>query len=397
MDAKVSVKPMAGSATKSKAAVSRCLFLLVLVYAISFTMIGPMMPILIEQYTIRVSEGGLISTFQSIGGILAFVLGGIFADRMKKSRLVGISFGIYVVSLLLISIAPIYMVLLCLFFVLGVSTNLVDILANAYISDLYQEKRGMVLNLLHSFFGVGAFIGPLFSSILIQQGVNWNIVFRILGVVCIVVLVLFSVILRNAPEEIQIHSRQEKKNILKFFTIPRMWILCIIMLLYAAHQYGLNTWLPMYMETSLGSTNFLSSLSLSVFWIGIILGRLTCSRLSLRFTPRQLIMWGGLIGGIILTLGILMSSPVMLIITSGLSGLLTGAFIPLLITIGCEWYPQNSGAISSILFLNSTVSRMLFPWLIGIIAEVFNFRLGMLITSVSLIITFFVAITIREE
>ncbi|HHU63569.1 MAG TPA: MFS transporter [Clostridiales bacterium] len=396
MEVKAPAGSMTDRASKSKWAITVCLFLLILVFAVSFTMIGPMMPILINKYAIKWSQGGLISTFQSIGGILAFVFGGLLADKMKKTKLIGISFILYILSLLLISLAPVYLVLLCLFFILGLGTNLLDILANAYISDLHPERRGVVLNLLHTFFGVGAFIGPLFSSLLIEQGVHWNVVFRILGIVCGVLLVLFIIITYTMPVNTREGSQEDSKNVLKLFAIPKMWILGIIMLLYTAHQGGISTWLPTYMETSLKSTPLLSGMGLSVFWIGIILGRLACSKLTQRFSPKKLIIWGGLAGGIVLTLGLLTNSPMVLIITAGLSGLLSGAFIPLLITIGCGWYPQNSGAVSSILFLKFSISRMLFPWLMGIIAEVSNFRLGMLITSITLIISFFIALAIPE-
>ena len=68
------------------------LYVLMTIYAVSNTMIGPLMPRIIDEYGLRLSQGGLILTFQSIGGILAIIIGGIVADAVKKPRLIWASY-----------------------------------------------------------------------------------------------------------------------------------------------------------------------------------------------------------------------------------------------------------------------------------------------------------------
>src|SRR5690554_3079195 len=80
------------------------LFLIMGIYAISITMIGPIMPSVIEDYQIRLSQGGLMTTAQSIGGMLAVLFVGIMAGRFKKTKLIIISFLVFGASLLLVSL-----------------------------------------------------------------------------------------------------------------------------------------------------------------------------------------------------------------------------------------------------------------------------------------------------
>ncbi|NLW10897.1 MAG: MFS transporter, partial [Clostridiaceae bacterium] len=138
------------------------LFLIMGIYAISITMIGPIMPSVIEDYQIRLSQGGLMTTAQSIGGMLAVLFVGIMAGRFKKTKLIIISFLVFGASLLLVSLSDIYAVLLVVFFVFGAGSRMADTLLNAYVSDLYNKKRGYYLNLLHMYFGIGALIGPIY-------------------------------------------------------------------------------------------------------------------------------------------------------------------------------------------------------------------------------------------
>lgn len=361
------------------------LYLLMFAYGLSVTMLGPLMPILIQQYNLKLSQGGLILTFQSIGGIAAIILGGILADLTKKSKLLCAAFVIYSLSLFFIALSPSYILLLSLFFILGASTRMLDAVINAYISDLHADNRGFYLTLLHALFGVGAFIGPLFSTVFINAGVAWNRTFLFLGIVCAVIAVQYIVVLiRPAAEEKSV-SPSESKDYLRLLTSPKMLVLCLIMFLYSGHQSGISAWLPMYMEQHLKTGTFLSGFAVSAFWVGIILGRFGCSLVSSKIHAKYLIMFGSLAGGSILTLATALNVPVLLVAASGLAGLLAGATIPLLVTTACNWYPKNSGTVSSMIFLYGTFAWMLFPWFIGVIAENISFRWGMMITGFSLL------------
>lgn len=373
------------------------LYLLMFAYALSVTMIAPLMPILVQQYKLKLSQGGLIMTFQSIGGILAIALGGILADLMKKSRLISIAFIIYGFSLILIAFSPSYAVLLGLFFILGASTRMLDAVINAYISDLHPSRRGLYLALLHTIFGVGAFFGPLFSAVLINSGLKWNQAFLILGIVCIVILLLYSIVIKNTSYKEGSRSNTKPKNFISLIANPKVLILCFIMFMYTGHQSGISTWLPMYMEKQLETGSFLSSLGLSAFWVGIILGRFICSFLSGKFDAKYIILLGSLLGGAILISGIALNIPYVLIVASGVTGFLTGAIIPLLVMIACNWHPQNSGTVSSMIFFYGNLALMVFPWLIGVIAENISFQLGMLVTGLTLLIIVLLALLLPDQ
>ena len=53
-----------------------CLYLLMLFYAFSATMIAPMLPVLIEQFNLSLGQGGLFMTFGVSGVFWQSLLGG---------------------------------------------------------------------------------------------------------------------------------------------------------------------------------------------------------------------------------------------------------------------------------------------------------------------------------
>lgn len=365
------------------------IYLLMMAYAFSNTMIGPLLPHMIDHYRLDLGQGGFMVTLQSIGGILAILIGGFLADIFKKSRIVIIGFSLYFIGLLVAGSAPSYAILLFSFFVIGVS-RMVDTVLNAYIADLYPEKRSTYLNLLHSCFGIGAFLGPLFVQVLLEGERTWNQTYRLLSFGCMALLLFFVLWIPKTPDIIQQESNLilGKKNFKDLLTSRTMWILCSIMFLYSGHQNGISVWLPMYMESYLNASPALSGMGLSAFWLGIIAGRLGASFLPPSLKGKKFISIGSLLGGLLLGTGLLLKLPVVLIVFSGFTGLLTGAIIPMLVAMACDKHPQNSGTASSMIFISGTLASMVLPWSIGKIADKIGFQAGMSLTAIPLIFIF---------
>lgn len=396
--------------TKVPVYLTAALFLIMGIYAISITMIGPIMPSVIEDYQIRLSQGGLMTTAQSIGGMLAVLFVGIMAGRFKKTKLIIISFLVFGASLLLVSLSDIYAVLLVVFFVFGAGSRMADTLLNAYVSDLYNKKRGYYLNLLHMYFGIGALIGPIYVRFILEQNISWTFVFSLLGIISIASALLLPIALRRAAKKMsaldphdlpQVYAAETEQAIapapaqlrpLDHFAYisrsPVIWLLCLIMILYLAHQASLTVWLPMYMETDLLVSPTVSNLALSVLWLGIILGRMASAYLTDRIKPVKIVVFGNLLAAISAAVGILMMQPVILIIGLGFAGLFNGATIPLLVTIASERYPEHTGTTSSMIFLSGTLATMIFPWLVGRIAESSGFQMALQLTWITLFVLF---------
>lgn len=370
----------------AKRVLTGCLFLLMIAYGLSITMIGPLMPILIRRYSLRLSGGGLVFSFHSIGGLLIIFVAGVLIDRLPKLKLIGLLFLLYSVWLLAIGTAPVYSVLLLLFFALGAATRMLDITLNAYIADLYPERRAFYLNLLHAFFGIGAFLGPILTQSLLDAGLGWHHVFLAFGGLCVPILATYVTVARGREDSSKHASLEKGNHTLSWLRNPRILVLSLIMILYAGHQTSVTVWLPTYLQRHIGTDARTASYALSVFWLGIIIGRSVTSVLAARLDPRHLLFGGCLIGGILLVMGIMSELSIALIFAVGIAGLLTGATIPLIIALGCGWFPSHSGSVTSLLYLNSNLAKMIFPWLVGAIADAYDFKLGMLVAGITLVL-----------
>ena len=379
------------------------LFILNMVYAVSSTMLGPLMPSIIDEYGIRLSQAGLFVSAKSIGGLLAIVIGIFVSDRLSKKTLLGIAFMAFGLGLFLIGLVNVYMILLVVFFFLGAGSKLSDTILSAYIADLRSERRGYYLTLLHTFFGIGACLSPLYVHFLLQRSVSWNRIFSLLGLIAIGLIILLPILSRRQKESPHASEKPAKpadETLLKPLQLlrsqPYLWFICLMMFFYIGHHATLSVWIPLYMEDFLFMTPAVAGLGITSLWIGMTVGRFLGACLIDRLKPLQMLIYGSLLGAVFMVGGLVMQNGYVLLAALLLNGLATGGTIPLLITIACNRFPAYSGTVSSLTFLSGSFASVFFPWFSGLIAETISFFTAMMLTWLTLLVIAGLGMTLKK-
>ncbi len=367
------------------------LYLIVMLYGISFTMVGPLMPDLLKQYGLTMAEGGTIFSIQSISGLISVILCGLFGDRLNKKLFIALGVGLFLISLFGVGTAPSFGLLMVAFFLLGLGSRGFDTLVNALISDLHSDRRSLFLNLLHTFFGIGAFLGPLYVFSLTGTGKTWDVTFKYLGLIVAVLFaayLLFLLFDRKATVPSRVEHEKQDIGLTSLFIVPRMWVLGIIILIHMGVLGTLTAWLPSFSVWSTGAGDFMSSFILSALWVGIILSRGLVSRLSDRFGEIFMIRWGSLISLLIFTPAVLVGEAVYLAIAALGMGLFVGFTIPYLMSVGYRWYPDKSAAVTSMIFIFGYVSIAAYPWFTGMLSDSYGLLSAMLVVVASQAVLF---------
>ena len=355
-------------------------------YGVSIVMIGTLVPELLQYFEVSLSEIGFLMTIQCFGGILALFLGSRFAEKVKKSLIIPIAFGALGLGLLTVGNSPSFIVLQSAFFITGFFIRITDIFLNAFVGQMHQEESGIYLNRLHMFFSIGAFTGPLYSGMLIKLDFHWQQIYSIIGILFVVSALLgyWFILPMGRIQQTQKPQNRIPLNFLEIIQDPKIWILGVTLLFYSFHQLSVTVWLPYYMEDSLGASKETANLAISLFWFGIILGRLFVSIIVKNQDPARLLSLGAFVGAVLLVVGIY--SRDILLTTSAyfLVGLLTGAVIPLAFTICYKIFPEVIALATTFLSIFLLSGQMVGPWLLGISAEIFTIHHAIFLTVITL-------------
>lgn len=354
-------------------------YVLIFVMAISMTMMGPLIPVYMKQYGITLGEGGLISLFQGLGALISLIAGVFFTDRLNKTVQIKTSAFIYSISVIIIALINSYVLLVGIFFILGASTRLLNAVLNANVADINAARRGFYVNLLQACFGLGAFLGPMLSIFFINLNMPTNMIFLSLGAACIIAFIQFTIISGKIPREAKITVKAKNADIWMLMKDTKMLLLNACMFLYAGISTSLSMWMPSYMQQMLNSGVVFSGYPVSGFWIGVISGRVIYSIIQEKMDTRVLLMVCLTFGGVFFAVSLLLHHAILIVVASGILGLVSGVLVPLSISIACTLFPKNTGTVTLIMYIWSAIAQLSVTWVLGLLVNPLGFSVCMML------------------
>lgn len=360
-------------------------------HGVASVMIGTTLPEMIRSFDLTLSQGGLIVSAQSAGGLAAMFAGLALADRIRKP--LGILISVVLAGLLLgmAGLSPGYWLLVIVFFVLGIVVQNLDLLLNAHTGDIVPKDRTRTLTVLHMLYGIGAFTGPTLARSLLDRSMSWNSVYWIVGGIYLAAAAVSLIWVRGyvsltggAPaDEESVVTGQSAGG--EPVDTRRQWVsvtlLGLVVLFYAVHQLGTTSWLPLYLESTLGVRPAVGSVGLSLYWVGIIASRFLVSRFGSRIGEVRVLVWGSILGGVVLGGSVLIASPAVAIIGFILAGLLTGATIPLVMALAYAHLPGRTGSVTAVIYGLMMIGRLIGPLSIGSVADRLGLGVGIIIAA----------------
>lgn len=371
-------------------------------YAMTVTMTGTVLYMILEEFAVSYSTGSLIVVFQSLGGFITILLSRVIIDRHDKMSMINIVFCVLGISLVMFSLSKSFVMVTVCFLLLGSGVRMGDTLLNAFLSESYKDsEKNAYLNLAHAIFGIGALIGPIYVLSITVKYDSWRLAFIILGILLFVTVIIsmwckYHVL--NMTSKIKSHNKEMiiSENSIEICVTSNYetnkfssYYLYLCMFLYCGHQSLVITWFPTYTNQYLIRSENYSNLIISFLWIGIILGRLLCTILVRRFVIRHLIMFGSATGSFCIFFSILLSNNrSMFLMLTLLAGFFTGAMIPLIILEACSEYKQNIGKTTTTIFLFGVAGNLVFPWLTGFLADKIDLKTSINFAWILLVMVF---------
>ncbi len=204
-----------------------------------------------------------------------------FSTVLTAVGLVGISFSPNIVVMMLFSV------------ILGYGAGAIDTGLNNYVSLHYKSKH---MNWLHCFWGVGVTLSPMIMSAFLGGGEgSWRNGYRVVALLqlSIAMIVLFTMRLwkQDAAEE----EAREAKSDMKILDLLRMKGVPTSILslgLYCSGESLLGTWGATYAVNVFRIAPEVAAQWVSLYYGGIMLGRMISGFVSDRLGDNRLIKYG---------------------------------------------------------------------------------------------------------
>ncbi len=256
----------------------RLLVLFLLAFAVfgaAFTVIGAALPEIIRTFQWSYTLTGAILGASAVGYFLASFLCGFLVERFPPRRvlIVGLLVGCAGMALFARTSSPWINLFLCL--AIGLCQGVIEVVTNLGIVRMEKNGQSRLMNLVHAFFCVGAIAGPAAVGALVGGGLSSSrTVFAVSGALAALLAILFGL----TPFPPHAAPRGKKRgSTRRLLAEPLLLLFTLFLMLYVGAEMGVSTWVSEYFVTVLGSTASTGAYSVSLFWAGLLAGRLLIS------------------------------------------------------------------------------------------------------------------------
>jgi fucose permease len=351
-------------------------------YGATMTVTGPAIPSIARHFGLSLGQVGAIFGAGGVGFVLVVFLAGYASDSIGKRGVMLAGIAAILAGMFGVGLAPTFAIVALAMFVQNIGNGLLESGIGALVVDLNPTRRTTALNVLHASFGAGALVGPLFAGALIAAG-NWQLIFIGSGIAFVVLLLaLYPQRFPKANSKERIEWRQIGE-LIRSRTIQ---LAAAAIMLYVAAELSLSAWAFPYLESVRGYPTLVASLGVSLFWLGIAVGRGATAWVARFVAPARIIQFGSLLfaaGSLAL---LATPSAVTALVALALSGLGAAAIYPTIMAICCARYPNLSGSVTGLITTATGVGILFGPWVVGWLGDVLGLQSALVAVSAMMVV-----------
>ena len=337
-----------------------------------------------QHFALSTTQLGLIVTVSYIGNLVFLLVGGNLSARFAKKRVLQVLMLIWMAALALFALTDSYPVLLVAMALVMGSSTLLNTTMNLITPLLFTAAPGFFVNFLFFTQGIGTsgsqfFLGSMADGFPFWQYTNLGLL--VLGAAAFGMLLFCPV-----PEEPAVAPGalpQAEGRLTDRLGVVVPFVL--VFGFYFITEHGVMNWLVAYGTTGLEMTQAAASRYLSVFYGGVMLGRLVLSPLVDKLGVIRSMQLFGVISGVLYVAGSLGGAALMPLWAA--SGFFLSILYPTLVMSIRLYFPaqQVSGAAGTIISIAS-LADILFNVGFGRLVDLAGYRLSICVLPVSMVL-----------
>jgi fucose permease len=230
-------------------------------YGFVSSMRGVTFPLIKNGYNASYNEQGLMTALISFIAFYFCVIPGMFMGRFGLKKTIAAGFLVMTAGMVSLYTVSGFWMAAGLLLVLYAGFGFFEIGVNGMGVRIFTEKSGLMLNLLHFFFGVGAICGPRFAGFIVNRlGLSWQHIYP-LALPPVFVMLFLSMAARfpgRMKDELSAEPRTAGEPVpdqIPFWSAlkePMVWIIGLIMGVVSSIEACSVSWSGLYLQDVFG-------------------------------------------------------------------------------------------------------------------------------------------------
>jgi len=355
-----------------------------------------LLPGIVDTFGFSPSQAGRFVATIEAGSVISVIVVAVVINRMGARRVLLAGLPLLASALTWLTFEPSHWTLVICLVSIGTGMAWATTGMNALMAET-GPRRSLYLGILHSAYGVLSVLAPIVASAIVADH-SWQTYYRFVAILAVTFCLMLLGLDRKQldpdankiPSETPIPDRSmgtsshESTGIVS--GLHNVFGICLGVFCIAGVHGIWNTWCYLYIRNVYTTSDRLSVLAPTLFWVGILTGRVGLTFLSQRWTCRRLLIlscFAPLLGLAIEHAGPSYSSALLALFFAGAG--VSGSF-----QLGTAWVserlPNQVGPASTAIMGCAWLGIGVCPWIAGVIIEEASYvTLDWLVVGLSLV------------
>lgn len=262
--------------------------------------LGSSWPIMNKEFGVPVGNAGYVSMTITAGTIISSLFSHHLIKRYGTGKVTVVSVAMTALALLGFSFSPSFAWLMACAVPLGLGAGAVDSGLNEFVAEHYAAKH---MNWLHCFWGIGTILGPVIISVLTQWGKTWRNGYFSISIMqfILVTLLLYSLPMwkkyesTSAEHMVELQAAKTKHGLFTPLRVKGAAFAMVSFFLYMSIEASMILWGASYLVKVKNMLPESAAGWVSMFFVGITVGRMLSGFISIKLSNRALIRIGAIL------------------------------------------------------------------------------------------------------
>lgn len=375
-------------------------------FTISFitNILGPLIPDIINNFNLEnLALAGFIPTSFFVAYAIMSIPAGILIDHYGEKTVLIIGFILPFLATLIFACIPSYSMLLTSCFIIGLGMAILQTVLNPLQRTVAgEENYAFIAELAQFIFGIASFLSPLFYSYLVEnlstENVTQtnNIVIKILSKITpndlpwvslywvfaiLLLIMIITSLLSKFPQISKNIDQENKSSYLWLFKQKFVWLFSLGIFCYVATEQSTSIYMTTFLSQMHGINPQTEGAHLvSLFWGSMTIGCIIGMILLKLIDSKKLLRYSGYITLILLGLSLYGPKNIAVICLPAM-GFSISMMYSIIFSLALNSTKNHLGSFAGVL-CSAIVGGAIGPLIVGIIADLTNLRIAMLLIAV---------------
>ena len=365
-------------------------FFSMLIMAITDSTKGILIPSFKDIFNVSDTTIGTFLLLGSLSYVASTYLGSLLCSKLGQKSIIMLGMTIAGTAFFITSFSKSFTHIMAGYVVITIGIAFIAIGLNTLIPLVKVTYLGLLMNLLHFFYGAGSTITQRVTGYLVFEGISWRYIFMAYFGLYMLSFIVYAFV--HTPEDKSGRSEDKKAPIGDKFLLV---LFCASLGFYVAAEIQTANWLLNYLkevvQININQGSFYVAFFFGIFSVGRLLGGLVVERFG--YLKSVIISLSLALG--LYTTGLVLGGKAIVLVS--ISGLFFAITFPTMLLVIQRTFSENATRIAGIATMSASLTSMIVGFFMGVLNDTIGPAATIYMIPLSLSISLGLAVVISVK